>query len=93
MNITDREELRSVAQHRWSKQYFTKARKRWFMVIVLFWMISTMILLSIGTTVFVGMTLFAIGYLIAWRWKRKIHDTAIEGMVKQYEREVPNAQK
>lgn len=87
MFITDPEEMRAVAQHRWNKQYFTKSKKRSWMAIIVVWLVITMILLSINITVFVGLALFAIGYLIAWRWKRKTYDKAIDSMVEQYKRE------
>lgn len=71
MYITDPEEIKSVARCRWNKQYFTKKRKRNIAAGAILWIIAVMILLSFDRTTFLGLGLFAIAYLIGWRWTRK----------------------
>lgn len=86
MFITDPEEIKSVARHRWHKQYFTRKRKRKLWGIGLLWAIVVMALLSFDVTIFLGLGVFIVGYLIAWRWTKR-QSAQIDMLVEKMQRE------
>lgn len=88
MFITDPEEIKSVARHRWAKQYFTKTRKKKFISVAILWMLVISILLSTETDylMFSGLGVFIIGIFVMWRWDKK-KDAQIDIMIEKIKRE------
>lgn len=86
MYVTDPEDLKAIAEHRWDKQHLTTSR-RWRIAIgCVCWVVIMVVLSSHDSFAFGALALLAVGYLIGWRWYKRRNaeiDIILERLIRE----------